>query len=789
MAGTESLAGRALDVEVHGAEADVQRLRSLVAAQQPQDAASSVMNVRFRAPADPEEVASVIRLHFAAGPNAGTDSDVTRDAYIVLFDAAARGAVEAASHLAARCADRMRPVLVCDVSDDEAVAGPDSGSSDDAALVRAAACADLALSCQALVSYCALVAAAPRDGPPLAALCAACVDAVDFPRHTLWDGEALTPFARAALRRSFWMLDADGDGALGDRALAALGALLRLGDTTGGGGGSPRAAGAADSRPGAHAASAEGATEIRAFVCDIADRQVDAGADPDEVRATLMAPGGAVTLLGFFGMCHVLLSEARHAKLWLVLAAHGIDPATGLPYRTADIDEALARAAGGNAAGGSGATVPAVSLHLSPVGADFFARLHHATTTVAAAAGADAPFTPPATLRALFQFTPPCPWSGIAGLPDVEADAVALADWVRCWRYAATVDPAAVAVFARYWAFNDDLATLFAAWPTRRHRGPQGGAAPPQMPPAATFLVLGSASCGKSTLLRHLAAPWVNAASAAESAAAEAVAAGAGGSRAPTTVALVPVPVAAGELLLCLRELSAGEVDATLATDDVMDSVDGVVLCYDGSDAYSFGFVATVLPRLARRAALPILLVMCKADQPPEDQLGLVNGPEQACAAHRVPWPPAIVSAASRAKQLASGLTNEVDTLPAVLTALVADPSLLTRVAGASAPARAAAASGATGGALRLVKRVALLGAVGAGVITVAAICELRFGWLARAPVLRDAWASVARALPPRLLADGAAALHRLDDAVSRAIAACRNAVQGRPSPAAASAN
>lgn len=628
---------------------------------------------------------------------------------------------------------------------------------------------------------------APEVDHALDTLFAALQDAALCPRHVLWSGEGLSVVGRKALRRSFWLLDRDNDGVLCEQEQVQL--LFALYGSY----------------------STDDIAEVKEFMQRIVNHQVEkGGADPGAVRDALLTPGtGSMTLMGFFGIAHVMLMEARHKLVWQMLAAHGVQP-DGRPYREDDIARAVHVPENGRMRG----QFSTHQLHLSDAGAAFFASLYHTR--------------PKQRPKDLFIFTPGCPWRAVYGLPDADENSVTVVQFVRCWRFMATVDPAVVAVYARYWDFSGALSSLYVAHPMRRFRhkvsatnqqqssrnkSTSDATSSSSVPPTATFLVLGSGHSGVSSLMQYLANPSsffylqqqqgedeehreqqqqqqqqnmegtvqllqpphlqhlprfssgrsvaIFPAHTSSSSSLSAAASGlSGGSH-------------SSEVHIVLRELDDAEAADMIADRSFMDTIDGVLLCYDGSDPYSFGYAAGMLPRLSKLERLPLVPVMLKGDMPPEDQIGLVHGPEQMLAQYNLPWPPVIVSVAAAAAATAAaaiaassdssdnnrqvvkqslqnniipttGLYNSVDSLSSIMADLVGDPDLLQRLMTLSGSSNnmnksllmhprtkggaldksqrgdgddgdREGGSGAAVGPLRWVKRALVLGAVGYG--------------------------------------------------------------------------
>eukprot|EP01007_Sphenomonas_quadrangularis_P000918 NODE_1782_length_760_cov_47.648383_g1490_i0.p1 GENE.NODE_1782_length_760_cov_47.648383_g1490_i0~~NODE_1782_length_760_cov_47.648383_g1490_i0.p1 ORF type:complete len:189 (+),score=65.08 NODE_1782_length_760_cov_47.648383_g1490_i0:29-568(+) len=77
----------------------------------------------------------------------------------------------------------------------------------------------------------------------------------------------------------------------------------------------------------------------------------------------------------------------------------------------------------------------------------------------------------------------------------------------------------------------------------------------------------------------------------------------------------------------------------SLRSEDFMQSVDVVLMMYDGSDPYSFGYVAERQALVEAQRLLPTIYVMTKADQPVRDQ-DYDPSPDVFCLARGLAWPP-----------------------------------------------------------------------------------------------------------------------------------------------------
>jgi hypothetical protein len=585
----------------------------------------------------------------------------------------------------------------------------DLGGFDDAD--RAGEFADMSADLESVVRFVGSAYLDPeapgRPGGALESLTRMAGVAVRCPRHMLWDGRSLTEDGRRALRRSFWLLDEDGDGALNDGEISRWHRAMY------------------------GAFSTDDVSTIKAYARNTESSYIAAGTA--HARNRLVSEDDHVTVLGYLAVCHIMLAEGRHEPLWVMLSQHGIGP-DALPYTDDEIERAVA------------SDDAEAMLHLSPSGVSFFASLY-------ARQRCGHPSD-------LFLFTPDCPWAELYGLPNASEIDLPVHDFVSCWRFMAVVDPTAVARFARYWAFAPDLATLFAEGKMRPFRRP--GDAPP---PTAVYLVLGAPQSGKTSLMQRVAdhdAGTVFADDVHPS------------GRSAATATVRARANNDGDMLLALRELDESEVDATLSNARFMDTVSGVLVCFDTAEPYSLSYLSRVYPRIAACPGLPVVLAMCKADLPVADQLGLAEGARDFCLQRGIMWPPVFASL-SPLRALPGGLLNDVDNLTFILAEVAVNPDLVrgqmppppaaasaSSAAGPS-PARPAPASTA-GSALRTLKRVVVVAAAAFGIARLAA-----YAWRHT-----DARERLPAALVERV--DAANAL--LDDGVSAVSSACAHGVR-----------
>jgi hypothetical protein len=170
-----------------------------------------------------------------------------------------------------------------------------------------------------------------------------------------------------------------------------------------------------------------------------------------------------------------------------------------------------------------------------------------------------------------------------------------------------------------------------------------------------------------------------------------------------------------------------------------MAAIDSVLLCYDGSDPYSFSYVAALFPLLAQYPKLPLIIVLCKADESIEDQLGLRQTPEIFCRQRGLAWPPAITSI-STAGQL-NGLPNEVDLLPMLLADVVSCPAL-------SAPVEGGRKSNRGGEAVTTARKIKRVFVLAAAAYAAFRFARWAFGTGAPAPTLSSRAAASGAARP-----------------------------------------
>ena len=500
--------------------------------------------------------------------------------------------------------------------------------------------ADMAADLEAVVRYVgsayldAEVAGQPERA--FASLVRITANAVRCPRHVLWAGQALVEVGRQALRRSFWLLDEDGDGLLDDAEISKWHRTMY------------------------GTFSTDDVNTMKAYARNTEASYIAAGTT--HARNRLITEDDRVTVLGFLAVCHIMLAEGRHEPLWVMLSAHGVGP-DALPYTVDEIERGTALGSGASPA--SDDDGDRTMLHLSSAGTSFFASLYSRQR-----------FTHPSDL---FLFTPDCPWANIYGLPHAGEVDLPVHDFISCWRFMAAVDPPVVARFARYWAFAGDIASLFVACRTRPFRRPG------EVPPTALWLVLGSPQCGKTSLMQRIADN--------DSGTVFADDAHPSGRSAATATVRARINND-GDVLIALRELDEAEVDGMLADARFMNTVAGVLVCFDASEAYSLSYLSRVYPRLAECPDLPVVLAMCKADLPVVDQLGIAEGPREFCAQRGIMWPPVFTSL-SHLRVLPGELLNDIDNLTFVLAEVAVNPGL---VRDATAFGGGGAGSGGGGG-------------------------------------------------------------------------------------------
>ena len=553
------------------------------------------------------------------------------------------------------------------------------------------------------------------------------IDMVREPRHTLWDHRtgSITPSGQAALRRTFWLLQAGGSHAA---------------TTTGHHGSSSRAVAPLSDAATRRWHDAMYGTTVESDIASLKtflemrqrQQHASSSAPPGEVVTLLSADGRLVTFAGFMTINHHMLGHGQHGAVWNALRSFGIRSPLALPYSKDDMDRVPPSNPNGcdDDSGGDSVTV------LSHNGVQFFRKLYVPKRA------------PNGNLADVWSFTPACPWEGIDGLPqplflddedDDDDDAAAggrgerhrakggrasvsegggasttsassvgrlvpmsAPDFVACWRYVATLSPATVAEFAFWWGYSGDPALLFVHKSRRGHR--QSDA---DLPNVLNVLVVGSPRCGKSALVQRLTnAPHLFAGHHANRCMAVRGGRGqTGGSQwqhDEPLVGLASVAMASSShdalepTLLVFTEVHDQEAVLVLRDHRRMDSVDLVLFLIDGSDSYSFSFAAHVYDSAnvkEQYPSLPCLLVMTRLDLPVREPhpSARSESPAVFCSQRGLLWPPVLTSALSTTGELTSLQSrNAIDDLAQLCCDCIQYPQVAVAVPTALTKARLA---------------------------------------------------------------------------------------------------
>ncbi|CCD17581.1 unnamed protein product [Trypanosoma congolense IL3000] len=235
----------------------------------------------------------------------------------------------------------------------------------------------------------------------------------------------------------------------------------------------------------------------------------------------------------------------------------------------------------------------------------------------------------------MWSVTPGCPWLHISGFIKSH---VPLDKFIEYWKYMAVVKREVVIQYALYWGYKGDAALLFQLRRARPYREPGES-----VPNIITVLVLGSAGCGRRSLIFTLTATddelyddqtvpqetYVRTTTFFVRKGADEV---------PQTVAYVTVPIDSASSVL---ENAAHEKQ-----------VDAVLLCYDGSciakttppimEAY---LKAVSMPQRCHN--LPFIVVATKAEvavKSEGEHKQALQEMKSFCHQHRLLWPPVSTS-------------------------------------------------------------------------------------------------------------------------------------------------
>jgi hypothetical protein len=449
-----------------------------------------------------------------------------------------------------------------------------------------------------------------------------CVDLVKTPTHVVYDrrAESFTLTGERCLRRAFWLLDQDVDGYLSDAEVLLW--YNKMFDN----------------------ATEDDVAVVKKHLKDLeaqaaavehgSSPQAQQHGDADE-RSTNAACQGrfvnndfGVTVDGFLSVCLVMLREGRASVIWALLGDTGIGH-DGNPFPTHSLDR-----------------VPfpdqTCCVQLSLNGTRFFAGLYSKRR-----------FVQPTDL---WTFTPECPWDAIPGMPTIDNN-LDSERFVAAWKTMTVLHPAAVAEFAFFWGYKSDPALLFVVKPTREHRKTER-----DWPSTLQVAVIGTEGTGKSELLARIGRGAQDGDGAADDVAT--VLSSTTGRSGPTVVP-VTVPYNGEPTTLVLREVPEASAFQFVNDPTAMAQVDGVLLCFTGSDDFSLDFMYDIVPHLVVHTSLPIALVLTKADLPVSEQPRKVP-PPVFLQKHGLPWCPFATSTFDERLE-ALGIANDVDTLAVTL--------------------------------------------------------------------------------------------------------------------------
>eukprot|EP00760_Papus_ankaliazontas_P010606 PhM_4_TR14371/c0_g1_i1/m.98126/K07870/RHOT1, ARHT1; mitochondrial Rho GTPase 1 len=313
---------------------------------------------------------------------------------------------------------------------------------------------------------------------------------------------------------------------------------------------------------------------------------------------------GNVTVEGFLAVCQALIRDKKQVAVWRMLYSHGCGR-DALPYADEELEALMLPDA-------------AHTYQLSLVGELFFTDLPNRFPS----------------MEALWSFVPPCPWG------DSKKASLSQAEFVLRWRNEAIVNHCSVAQFARFWDFKEPLENLFVRRKKRQARAAGGSAhnrvsSSSQPPSVVRALIVGAPKCGKTSIVRHVTSGAVIDPAAEDDAE---------GQQPEASVTQEHV-LAVGEKCVTLIDINDDDVVETIGNAAFMSTVDLLLLVFDGSDPYSFSYIAKVheMVHNMRYRRLPMLIILSKIDLGVVEQED-IDSPDIFCAENNLLWPPLITT-------------------------------------------------------------------------------------------------------------------------------------------------
>ncbi|KAG5510979.1 hypothetical protein JKF63_06481 [Porcisia hertigi] len=274
-----------------------------------------------------------------------------------------------------------------------------------------------------------------------------------------------------------------------------------------------------------------------------------------------------------------------------------------------------------------------------------------------------------ATVADMWCITPGCPWDFAQGLL---REHIPIAKFVEYWKYMALVRRDEVIRYARYWGYKGEISYLFTRRNSRAHRDPRE-----TVPNTIHVLVVGSANCGRRSLMRFLTSSSSDRLHESHHSASLYV-------RTTTFFAAKGREDMEEAQTLVYSTTSANRCAQLLLDSEQSKTVDVVLLCYDGTQIAGSGeYMMSFFERVCSTDAckrLPFVVVMTKSDAAHLVAVGSEAGAENRlrdfCLSHQLLWPPVITSSEQPDQSEAASLNEYMYAVASDPTLAVGQPPL-----------------------------------------------------------------------------------------------------------------